>query len=140
MMQAPAPTKQRGKTGAWSWLAPALRAVVGLQAALVFAQAILAGQFLSGNAGALSLHEMNGTEIITLVVLLQLVLAILVWRPGRGPIWPAALSAVLVPAVIFPLEFGFQGRLAFHIPLGVAIFGAVLFMLVVTRKIATGRV
>ncbi len=139
-MQATAPTKRPGKTGAWSWLATALRAVVGIQAALVFAQAILAGQFLSGNADALSLHEMNGTEIITSVALVQLVLAILVWRPGRGPIWPAALSAVLLPAMIFQLEFGFEGRLALHVPLGVAIFGTVLFMLFAARNVATGRV
>jgi hypothetical protein len=117
------------------WILWPFLAVVAVNAALVFAQAAFAGSFLSGNAEALRLHEASGTEVITLVTLVQFVLAVLVWRPGRGPAWPALLSALLIPAVIFQIEFGFTNRLALHVPLGVAIFGLSLVLLLGSARL-----
>jgi hypothetical protein len=93
-----------------------LRAVVLLHAALILAQAGFAGQFLAGDAAWVRVHELNA-GIIHLVAFVQLVVAILVWRPGRGPGWPALAS------------------LALHVPLGVAIFGITVAMLVGTRRL-----
>lgn len=110
-----------------------LRAVAAVYAGLVFLQAAFAGQSLSGNTAALALHEVNGTEILTWVALVQFVLAVLVWRPGRGPAWPALLTGLLVPLGILQIGLGFSRQLALHVPLGVAMFGLSLAVLLGTR-------
>jgi hypothetical protein len=111
-----------------------LRAIVLLHAALVLAQAAFAGQFLAGDAAWVRLHELNA-GIIHLVALVQLVVAILVWRPGRGPGWPALASLALLLAEELQMGFGYARVLALHVPLGVAIFGTTVAMLVGTRRL-----
>src|SRR5688572_9522547 len=69
----------------------ALRTAAGVQAALVFNQAVLAGHLLTGNTGARILHQEIGTEVITWVALIVVVLTVVAWRPGRGPAWPIAV-------------------------------------------------
>lgn len=118
------------------WIAVPFRVVVAVHALLVFAQAALAGNFLVGNAEALRLHEVNGTEILMPVTLVQLVLAILVWRPGRGPAWPALATLLLFVAQILQISYGFGNRLALHVPLGVAIFGLSLTLLLGTGTLS----
>jgi hypothetical protein len=112
-----------------------LRVIVLLHAALVFAQAAFAGQFLAGHAAWLRAHEANG-GILHLVALVQLVVAVLVWRPGNGPAWPAVASLVLVVAEEFQLGFGYARVLALHVPLGVAIFGLTVAVVVGTGRLA----
>ena len=111
-----------------------LRAIVLLHAALVLAQAALAGQFLAGHGAWLRVHETNA-GIIQLVGLVQLVVAILLWRPGRGPGWPALASLALLLAEEFQIGFGYGRVLALHVPLGVAIFGLTVAMLVGTGRL-----
>jgi hypothetical protein len=111
-----------------------LRAVVLLHAALILAQAGFAGQFLAGDAAWVRVHELNA-GIIHLVAFVQLVVAMLVWRPGRGPGWPALASLALLLAEEFQLGFGYARILALHVPLGVAIFGITVAMLVGTRRL-----
>ena len=82
-----------------------LRVIVLLHAVLVFVQAAAAGQFLAGHAAWLRVHETNA-GIIHLVALVQLVVAILVWRPGRGPGWPALASLALLLAEEFQMGLG----------------------------------
>jgi hypothetical protein len=111
-----------------------LRVVVLLHAALVLAQAAFAGQFLGGDGAWVRVHEANA-GIIYMVGLVQLVLAILVWRPGRGPGWPALASLVLLLAEQLQMGFGYARILALHVPLGVAIFGLTVAMAVGTRRL-----
>jgi hypothetical protein len=99
-----------------------LRVVVLVHAALVLAQAAFAGRWLAGDAAGLRAHETNA-GLIELVALVQLGLAVAVWRPGRGPGWPALASLALLLAEGFQIGMGYEGRLALHVPLGVAIFG-----------------
>lgn len=117
-----------------SWIAVPFFIVVAVHALLVFAQAALAGNFPVGNAEALRPHEVNGTEILMPVTLVQLVLAVLVWRPGRGPAWPAVATLLFV-AQILQIGYGFGGRLAVHVSLGVAIFGLSLVLLLGTHTL-----
>lgn len=117
-------------TPAPRWPAAVLRAVVAVHAALVLVQAALAGRYLSGDAGALTLHEANGTEVITVVAMAQIVAAVLVWRPGRGRAWPMAASVALLAAETAQITFGFSGLRALHVPLGVAISGVTVALLV----------
>jgi hypothetical protein len=111
--------------------------LTSVQAALVFAQAALAGQFLNGNQGALNLHEVNA-EVIPLVTIAQLVMAIRVWR-RRKVAWPTAAAALLLVAIVLQVGFGYSRQLAVHVPLGVAIFGTTLWLLIGTRRLWTGR-
>lgn len=103
------------------WPRKALRVVAGVQATLLFVQAVLAGHLLAGNAIARSVHQELGTEGITWIALIAIVLAVLAWRPGRGPAWPIAAAAVAFGAVILQIGMGFEGRVSVHVPLGVAI-------------------
>ena len=111
-----------------------LRVVVLLHTALVLAQAAFAGQFLAGGGAWVRVHEANA-GIIHMVAVFQLVLAILVWRPGRGPGWPALASLALLLAEELQMGFGYARILALHVPLGVAIFGLTVAILVGTRSL-----
>jgi hypothetical protein len=61
--------------------------------------------------------------------------AVLVWRPGRGPGWPALASLALLLAEEFQMGFGYARLLGLHVPLGVAIFGLTVVMVVGTRRL-----
>jgi hypothetical protein len=111
-----------------------LRVVVLLHTALILAQAAFAGQFLAGDGAWVRVHEANA-GIIHMVGFFQLVLAVLVWRPGRGPGWPALASLALLLAEELQLGFGYARILALHVPLGVAIFGLAVAILVGTRRL-----
>jgi len=107
--------------------------VAAAQAALVLAQGVLAGRFLTGDGDALGLHERLGTEVLTLVAAVSFVLAVLVWRPGRGPGWPALAALIGGLAIPFQIVFGFERRLELHVPLAIAIFGLYLSVALVAR-------
>ena len=116
-----------------------LRAVVLAHAALVLAQAAFAGRYLSGDAAGLRLHERNAELIVTLA-LVQLILAVLVWRPGRGPAWPALASLALWLAEVAQMSLGYGRVLGVHVPLGVAIFGLTVALAIGTWRLTrTGR-
>jgi hypothetical protein len=127
-MQAPDRVRSRPRGVA------ALRWVVSVQAVLLFLQAAFAGQFLSGNDGWRDWHAANG-ELLPLLSLAQLVIAVVVWR-RRGPAWPAALSGVQLLAVGTQLGLGYAGQVAVHVPLGVAIFGLTVWLLVGVHRLA----
>lgn len=112
----------------------------GVHTVLVFTQAALAGQMLSGAVSARSAHGFIGEDLLPYVALMLLLITVLVWRPGRGPVWPALTSLLLLVADVFQLSFGFAGQLEAHVPLGVAIFGLSLTLLAGARRAArTGR-
>ena len=124
--EAPPAAGGGGGVAALFWL-------TAVQALLVFTQAALAGQFLNGNPAALDLHEQNA-GIIPLLGIAQLVVALRVWR-RRGVAWPAVAAGVLLVAVLLQITFGYARLLAFHVPLGVAIFGTSLWLLIGTRRL-----
>ena len=112
-----------------------LRLVLWLLAVSVLAQAVLAGLFLDGNDAWRDWHAANGMVLLPLLALVQVVLAILVWRPTRGPGWPAIASVGLLVAILLQITMGQAGQLAVHVPLGVAIFGLVGTLLGRTRDL-----
>src|SRR2546423_11863025 len=101
------------------WL---LRAVVTLHLADVFAQPILAGRFMSGDYDMLAVHRTNAISA-AVVGFTQLAIALLYWRPARGPSWPALLCLGLSGAEAVQIYLGFNRILGLHVPLGVAIIG-----------------
>lgn len=102
------------------WPLALFRTTATVAAVLVFAQAALAGGFLAGHFEALALHSRNGGLVAT-VLSLQLISAVLWWRVGDGPAWPArtAVVQVLIGAALIPL--GEERVLAVHIPLAVGL-------------------
>ena len=62
-------------------------------------------------------------------------LAVLLWRPGYGPGWPAVASVGLLVAIQVQSVLGMNGPLAVHVPLGVGIPGLVGTLLVRTRSL-----
>ncbi|MDX6262785.1 MAG: hypothetical protein QOH84_4473 [Kribbellaceae bacterium] len=106
-----------------------LRLTLLLHAVLVAAQPILAGYFLAGDVDAMAWHGPIGSSLF-LVAMIQLVAAVLYWRPGRGRLWPAFVTLGLIVAELTQLIFGYQQNFAVHVPLGTAIVITVLWMTV----------
>jgi cytochrome bd-type quinol oxidase subunit 2 len=101
----------------------AMRVVSWLLAVAVFAQAVLAGLFLDGGDAWRGWHAINGMLVLPLLGLIQVLLAFLVWRRGRGPGWLALASVGLLVALLVQSVLGMTSQVAAHVALGVAIFG-----------------
>jgi heme A synthase len=113
----------------------AMRVVLWLLAVAVFAQAVLAGLFLDGGDAWRGWHALNGMLVLPLLALTQVVLAVLVWRRGRGPGWLTVASVGLLVALLVQNVMGMTSQVAVHVPLGVAIFGLAGTLLVRTRAL-----
>jgi hypothetical protein len=124
------PSQQRERSG----IALALHLVLRLLAVAVFAQAVFAGLFLDGNGSWLGWHEANAS-LIQLLALVQALLAVAVWRTGRGPGWLALAGVALLLAVVVQAGAGYDHQLALHVPLGVAILGLTGTLLGRTRTL-----
>jgi hypothetical protein len=103
-------------------LGTALRLVVTLGAIAVLGQAVLAGQILGGDSGALLAHG-TGAMVLVVIGLVQLVVAVVAWRRRRAPGSVALVSGLVLLALVGQTLAGAMSLLAVHIPLGVAIFG-----------------
>lgn len=68
--------------------------------------------------------------VIQWIGLVSLVVAILWWRPGRGPAWPIGVTAISLVSIGVQIAVGFANLLQVHIPLGVSIFGLNLWLAV----------
>jgi hypothetical protein len=116
-----------GGPRAWTlWIFRVVVSVVGL---LTFAQALFAGSFLSGHFDMLAVHRLNSTVTVAATALM-IVAAVLLWRPGRGPLWPAIVSVVFFATLAVQTVLGYKRALSVHVPLGTTLI-AVLLLLVV---------
>jgi hypothetical protein len=113
----------------------AMQLVLWLLTLAVFAQAVLAGLFLDGGDGWRGWHAVNGMLVLPLLALIQVILAVVVWRRGHGPGWLAVASVGLLLALLVQSMLGMTGQVAAHVPLGVAIFGLTGTLLVRTRAL-----
>ncbi|GAB3886727.1 hypothetical protein GCM10029964_051490 [Kibdelosporangium lantanae] len=95
-----------------------------------YLQAVLAGQFLSGDFGMLIGHRDNGRFGVAILSFLLVVVSIVAWRrklvPGRIVGYATALSG----AIVLQIVVGFDRDLGVHIPLGVAIIALSTIMAV----------
>ncbi|MFD1523062.1 hypothetical protein [Pseudonocardia yunnanensis] len=108
--------------GSASALGNVLRLVVTLGAIAVFGQAVLAGDILVGDSGALLAHG-TGSLVVVGIGLAQLVVSVVAWRRRRAPGSVALVSTLVLLADVGQLVAGAMSLLVVHIPLGVAIFG-----------------
>lgn len=103
--------------------------VLFVHAVVAVAQPVSAGVYLNGEFDAIGIHGILGSAL-SAWVMVQLAVALLFWRPGHGPWWPAAATAVLFLLEGLQVGMGYTGQLAIHIPLGVAIVGGTVAMFV----------
>src|SRR4030095_4822400 len=72
-----------------------MRIVGAVHALAVFAQPVLAGQFLDGNAAMVKVHG-GVAVLIELLGMIQIPIAALLWRPGRGAAGAAGAGGLVV--------------------------------------------
>jgi cytochrome bd-type quinol oxidase subunit 2 len=114
----------------------AMQVVLWLLAVAVFAQAVFAGLFLDGGDAWRGWHATNGMLVLPLLALVQVVLAVLVWRRGRGPGWLTVASVGLLVALLVQNVMGMTSQVAVHVPLGVAIVGLIGTLLARARTMS----
>lgn len=105
----------------------AFKVVAALNMLAVLLQAVSAGQLMSG--GGAGLHGMGAGAVHVLGVVL-LVVAVLMWRPGRGAGWPALVSLAVLLLGFLQSMLGGSGAVAAHVPLGMTIFGISVWLVV----------
>ncbi|ACZ86907.1 hypothetical protein [Streptosporangium roseum] len=104
-----------------------LRILVTAQAVALVVAASFAGQAVQGGAELAETHVMVGM-VVHLIALLQIVAAVLVWRPGRGAGWPALASLGLF-LIGMGQHFSWE-MLGTHVPSGLALFGLAVAVLI----------
>ncbi|MFD4143376.1 hypothetical protein OHS70_03945 [Streptomyces sp. NBC_00390] len=102
------------------WPLILLRCIMTTFLLLTLVQPVLAGMFITGDVDLLTLHEINAHTISFLSWLL-VINTVLLWRPGRGPLWPLAVAVLVAFLVQLQSGSGFSRNLGLHIPLGVAL-------------------
>jgi hypothetical protein len=97
--------------------------VIAGQAAVLPAQALLAGLAISGSEAALGAHmAVGGTSLLISAV--QVAAALLLRRSARIPRWLIAVSIGFSVADAAQMAAGRLQLFALHLPLGGALFGA----------------
>ncbi|GAB2630893.1 hypothetical protein [Kribbella swartbergensis] len=127
------PRVRRPRASLWT-----LRITLLLHAALVVAQPILAGYFLSGEVDAMNVHGPIGSTL-WMISMIQVVVALFYWLAGGGRGWPLLLTVVLFFAEFVELTFGYLQNFAVHVPLGTAIVVTVVWMTVWSFRPAARR-
>jgi hypothetical protein len=108
-------------------LAPYYRWLTVLTAGLVLLQAAFAGRGLSGEPGYFDYHEVLANGLF-LIAIGQFVFTLALGIPGQLGKRLKWLNAVMTVLVVVQIGLGYSGRTelearAWHIPLGVLIFG-----------------
>lgn len=125
----PPAARSRGQVPGWAvW---ALRILVAGTAVVAALQPVYAGLFLAGDSGMRADHS-TGHIVIVSLLFFQVIAAVLVWRPGRGPSWPIWVSLGFIFVVEMQAGFGYSRMLALHIPLGVLTVGIAVLLVVFT--------
>lgn len=106
-----------------------LRVFAVVHSLALLVQPMLAGIYLSGEVGAIRVHEINGNILATLSIA-QVVTAIVFRWKGKGRSWPLHASLVILIAEIVQLQLGYLALLAVHLPLGVSIISMQILLTV----------
>jgi hypothetical protein len=102
------------------WL---LRVAGVLFALAVLGQAVLAGMFVTGDVGMLTIHGFNAI-VVAIAALLYAIAGIALRRKNRAARRLITLGAVAFVLAFVQISLGGARMLALHIPLGVAMFAA----------------
>ena len=102
-----------------------VRILVSINVVVMLVQASLAGGLLGGVSGALSLHEFTG-KLLVCIGATQVLFLFYLRRKEKLPHWLLPSSIGILVAEVVEFSLGHLGHVAIHVPLGVAIFGAVV--------------
>jgi heme A synthase len=107
-----------------------LRVTVALQTVALFLAPVTAGLLLTTPDG----HVLHSASAYTVwvVAVVQVVAAVLVWRPGGGSPRVVLYAVVFLGLVTAQVFLGIAHVTTVHVPLGVLLFGLSLVML--TRR------
>lgn len=111
-----------------------LIAIAGLHAALLLLQGVFAGNFMAGDDAAMRIHQVLGTQVLYPVAIGQAILGGVLWRRKELSVAYPLLSVVVVLAEGAQIGLGFTEQVAIHVPLGVALFGATIALLMMSYK------
>ncbi|MDP4511528.1 hypothetical protein Q9G87_57045 [Nonomuraea sp. G32] len=106
---------------------PTMRITVTLQALALLIQSITAGFLLASPDGRM-LHGLTAL-VVVFTGAIQLLVAILVWRPGGGPPRFIINSAFLLVLSMAEAAIGEAHAPELHVPLGVLLFGGSIVLL-----------
>ncbi|GAA4917440.1 hypothetical protein [Streptomonospora salina] len=111
-----------------------LRITALVQAALIAVEFLTAGQLLmqellGEELSALPLHS-GAAVAVHVAGGAQVLAAVLLVRPGNGPVWPAVLSAAAFGTGFAQAYFGSHLMLALHVPAALLLVVLVLIVLV----------
>lgn len=112
----------------------ATRVLAGILAVLVLVQGALAGSHLTGDSGALDLHRILGTVVLSLLGLITAITSAVAFRRNR---WALPASVVGFFGLWGQIEMGFLDRLNVHLPLGITLFGLYLTMALILKERTT---
>ncbi|WP_037685577.1 hypothetical protein [Streptomyces aureocirculatus] len=97
-----------------------LRVVAALACLETLVQGLLAGMLLNGDVDSIDPHGFNA-YVFELLVFLQVVAAVLLWRGNRRLTWPLKATVGILLATFTQTALGLQSSLAAHVTLGVAL-------------------
>jgi hypothetical protein len=99
-------------------------------------QSIFAGRLLGGDRMARQLHEATAQALV-LIAIGQLSLAIALRIKAGSPPWILLATGTMLAAEVLEFAAGHFHNLALHVPLGVALFGGALRLLLWSVRPAT---
>ncbi|MEW2393874.1 hypothetical protein AB0933_36525 [Streptomyces venezuelae] len=97
-----------------------LRVVAAIGCLETLVQGLLAGMLLNGDVDSIDPHGVNA-YVFELVVFLQVVAAVLLWRRNRWLTWPLKATIGLLVFTFTQTFLGLESSLAAHVTLGVAL-------------------
>ncbi|MFF4244739.1 hypothetical protein ACFYY2_09725 [Streptomyces sp. NPDC001822] len=107
-----------------------VRTAIALQTLTIFLQAVSAGLLLSTSYGE-TLHS-AGARVMYGASMLYVLAALLVWKPGGGPVRPVLHASGFLVLASVQVVLGIAHVTSVHLPLGVLMFG--LSVLALTRR------
>lgn len=99
-----------------------LRIVAALACLETLVQGLLAGLLLNGDVDSIDAHGFNA-YVFEILVFLQVVAAVLLWRRNRWLTWPLLAAIGILVAAFVQTFLGLESSLAAHAALGVALCG-----------------
>ncbi|MFI9587324.1 hypothetical protein ACIHCQ_37150 [Streptomyces sp. NPDC052236] len=105
-----------------------MRITLPLQSAVILAQAVTAGLLLASVPVGRNLHGTMAGAVV-LAVLLNLLAAVLAWRPGGASPRLILQSTPMLLFTLAQLSLGYAHVRELHVPVGVLMFGASIMLL-----------
>lgn len=106
-----------------------IRVLIVVNVIVMLVQAMWAGRMLGGDARSVELHELTAKVLVLLGTAIALSM-ILARRVAKFPRSLLISSVGLVIAEILEFALGHMNLVAFHVPLGLAIFGGAVRQMV----------